>query len=255
MQYPSIDKLVKHLNGIPMENPIRFEKSSSDRLEVVIPMQVRENPRVDEMDVRAASMAIDDQQLRRDSFQQMTDIIEELKLKGLVKNTDMIQLRTVAGGAAESHMDWATINRAGADSIGPIMGGRHVEAKLVIPVNEIDEHAVIKNYIFNKQLKLMTKVDKALEGLSGIKVDDIIAGLVRSRGKVEVVEGMMSVLDDTGMKGEFVYAWNQEAAVKKESGQATPLVIARETAPAVDKAAAPGSWQDRTSDRTPRTLE
>ncbi len=51
MQYNDMNKLAKHLNGIKYDTHMQFAAPANGRLEVTIPLEVRENPRGEELDI------------------------------------------------------------------------------------------------------------------------------------------------------------------------------------------------------------
>lgn len=253
MKYSDMNKLAKHLNGIKYENYMRFSAPNNGRLEVNIPLEVRENPRAEELDIPdAQSIAFPEENLRRDSLRDVRAKIDELVEMGIIKDREQVQLRTVAGGGAEEHMDWATMNRAGRDEDGAILGGRYVDAKIVIPAGAIDHDKVADMYVVQKAVNHRDKVNKALDGLAGISVEDIVMGLAARTNSADMADAMMAALGKYDLRQDFIAAWNNQADLKKQNGVEKPLRIVADSGKSVE---AGDSWAERTANRTGRALE
>lgn len=225
-----VDRLVAHLNGIQYDNHMQFQLSPKGKEQIVIPITIRENPRAEggiEVD-SAASALISEDKIRRDSFTKIQRIIAELADKGLVKNADSIELRTVAGGKQESHMSWATMNAAGADSIGPILGGDHVEAKLVIPVSDINESKVADTFVTQRAQRHTRQVSEQVQKWKGIESDTILQGIMHARGAEDMAHAMMNLMGNYELRQTFIEQWNAHAQAKKSGGVSKPLYIMSE---------------------------
>ncbi len=152
-------------------------------------------------------------------------------------------------------MDWATINRAGRDEDGPILGGRHVDAKLVIPAGAINQERVTELYLMQKMANKQEKANKALDALEGVSTEDILLGLAARRDPVKLADAMMAALGKYELRAEFVEAWNIDAEMKRQNGASKPLKIAPDDDKQKGQGVGDDSWVNRTSERTGRILE